>query len=123
MLFAALNLLTASLLALGVFRGLPVRSVGIDACAGLLICGFLGSAVGLALQVAWGVRFARLTAQVSLGLASCAIVLLLVSMSFLAGVNGAVGTGGVVLAALIIALIVPYLVALPLLQLWWLRRA
>jgi hypothetical protein len=59
---------------------------------------------------------------VALGLALVAIVLLCMSMSFLAGVNGAIGVGGVVLATAVVALIVPYLVAYPLLQLWWLRR-
>jgi hypothetical protein len=121
--FIVMNLAIAVLIALLVFRGLPVRSLGVDGCALLLIVGFALSGVGLWRNTPWGIRCARLTSQVALGLALVAIVLLCMSVSFLAGVNGAIGVGGVVLAIAVIALIVPYLVAYPLLQLWWLGRA
>jgi hypothetical protein len=121
--FIVMNLGIAALITLGVFRGLPVRSLGVDGSALLLVVGFALSAIGLWRKTAWGLRCARLTSQVSLGLGLVSIVLLCMSISFLAGVNGAIGVGGVVLAVAVVALVAPYLIAFPLLQLWWLRRA
>jgi hypothetical protein len=119
--FAGSNAVTAVLIALGVFRGLPVRDLLVDGPAALLAIGFAAAALGLSLGRPWGDRVALWTARAALALGVLTVVLLMFSMSWLAGVNGALGTGGVVLAALIIALVAPYLIGLPLLQLRWLR--
>jgi hypothetical protein len=61
------------------------------------------------------------SAALSLACGLALTIALIVSASFLAGVYGPVGSGGVVLFTLLVALVVPYLVALPLAQFLWLR--
>jgi hypothetical protein len=120
--FTVANALVAALLALGVFRGLPVRNGIVDGFAGLLICGFASASCGVALKTPWGLRVARLVSYAALVLGAVTMVLLMFSMSWLAGVMGSIGVGGIVLAALILALVFPYLIVFPLLQLAWIPR-
>jgi hypothetical protein len=120
--FIVLNATLSALLTLGVFRGLPVRNGIVDGFAGLLICGFATTSLSLALKTPWSLRVARFVSYAALVLGTVTMVLLMFSMSWLAGVTGSVGLGGVVLAALILALLFPYLIVFPLLQLAWIRR-
>jgi hypothetical protein len=121
--FILLNALVALLLAFAVFRGLPVRNATVDGFAGVLICGFAIASIGLALKTPWSLRAALFVSYAALVLGTVTMVLVMFSMSWLAGVTGALGLGGVVLAALILALLFPYLIVFPLLQIAWIRRA
>src|SRR5580658_1933619 len=123
LVFGVAGLLTAVLLTLGVFVGLPARWVVVDIAAALLLVLKLASGVSLIA----GTRGARTTATIAAGL-SLALGLALVTTlaltaSWLSGVYGPVGRGAAVLMVLVAAMVLPYLVVLPVVQLVWLRPA
>ncbi|WP_394833116.1 hypothetical protein LVJ94_42110 [Pendulispora rubella] len=122
-LFAALDLTSAGLLGLGVFVGLPDRWLYVDLPAGLLIALFALTAVGLFASTAWAEKVARATAIVALAFGLLLIALLALGASYLYGIYGPVGQGGALIYVLIIALAIPYLVALPVAQFLWFSRA
>ncbi|WP_394843618.1 hypothetical protein LZC95_42035 [Pendulispora brunnea] len=122
-LFAALDLVSAVLLGLGVFVGLPDRWLYVDLPAGLLMLLFGLTAVGLFASTAWAEKVARATAVVALGLGLLLIALLAIGASYLYGIYGPVGQGGALIFGLIIALAIPYLIALPVAQFLWFSRA
>jgi len=62
-----------------------------------------------------------MAAGVTLALGLVLVGALAVSASYLAGIYGPVGRGGAVLFILVMALAIPYLVALPGAELVWLR--
>jgi hypothetical protein len=118
--FGTVNLVTAAVVALGVFRGLPTRYGVVDVPAGIVI-GLLGAAGGgLLARRAWAPALARLAAALTLLLGLALVGALAVSISYLQGIYGAVGHGGALLLTLVAALALPYLVVLPAAQLVWL---
>ncbi|WP_394826016.1 hypothetical protein [Pendulispora albinea] len=121
-LFAMLDLLSALLLALGVFVGLPDRWLYVDLPALLLIVLFGVSGVGLGLRTRWASKWARVTGAVALAFGLLVVALLAVAVSYLTGIYGPVGQGGALIGVLVLALVLPYLVALPLAHLVWLRE-
>ena len=124
--FGVSNLVSSALLVLGVFRGLPARYMVVDLPAALLAVLLGAAGVGLlggARFARWARPLARIASFSALALGLATITALGVSVAFLSGVQGALGSGGAVLFVLVIALLVPYLVALPSAQLLWLRRA
>jgi hypothetical protein len=121
--FGALNLVSAMLLGVGVFLGLPDRYLPVDAGAVLLILLLSIAGVGLLAGARWSQQVATVAASATLGLGLLLIALLSISASYLAGIYGPVGRGGAVIFVLVIALAVPYLVVLPAAQLVWLARA
>jgi hypothetical protein len=121
--FGALNLSSAALIGVGVFMGLPARYAPVDAASLVLIALLAGSGLGLLSRARWGAGMARLAAAASLVLGLLGVAMLGVSASYLMGIYGPVGRGGAVLLVLVAALVVPYLVALPAVELAWLARA
>lgn len=118
--FGTANLLSAGLVALGVFGGLPTRWWIIDVPAGLVI-GLLGTAGGgLLARRVWAVAVARLASAVTLVLGLALVGTLAVTVSYLRGIYGPVGRGGALILTLVAALALPYLVVLPAGQLVWL---
>jgi hypothetical protein len=119
--FGVADLLTGALVLFGVFAALPARWAPVDVPAGLL--GALEIAAGGALlaRVAWAERLARAAAAVALALGLFVVSLLAVTASWLSGVYGPVGAGGAIILALVAAMVLPYLVVLPVVQLVWLR--
>ena len=118
--FGVLDLVAAVVLAIGVFAGLPSRWWPIDTAA-VVICALLvGSGVGLLRNAPWSETLARIAARVVLGLALLFFALTATSVSYLFGIYGAVGRGGVTIFVLVAALAFPYLFALPVTQLLWL---
>ncbi len=120
--FGFLDLVAASLVAIGVFRGLPSRAWAIDGCAAAVIALLAVSGVGLMLGKPWAPRVARVTSMIVLALGLGLVATLALTASYLAGIYGPVGKGGAVILALVAALALPYLVALPASQLLWLGR-
>jgi hypothetical protein len=120
--FGALNVLSALVIAVGVFLGLPERYLPVDGGAVLLMALLLASGVGLLTQARWGALVAAVASGVTLGLGLLFIAALSISAAFLAGVYGPVGRGGAVIFVLVLALAIPYVVAIPLAELVWLRR-
>ena len=64
---------------------------------------------------------AHLASIVVLVLGLALIATLAVTASYLSGIYGPVGRGGAIILILVAALALPYLVALPVSQLYWLR--
>jgi hypothetical protein len=106
----------------GVWIGLPARWLWVDVPATLLGIGCLGVATGLWMNAAWALRAARVLLWTELALGSLCVSLLALSAAQLAGSYGAVGRGGALLLVIVAALIVPYLVVFPALQLRHLRK-
>ena len=119
---ALAQLLVGVLLLVAVWTLLPARYLPIDALGSVLGAVCVVSGAGLLSGAAWGLRLARVvsiaTLVCGLGLTSA----LAVTVAHLAGSYGPVGAGGAALMAVIAALLLPYLVGLPLLQLTWLRQ-
>ncbi len=115
------NLVAAALVAIGVFEGLPDRYAPVDAAAAVLLTLLGAAGVGLLAQLSWAKPVAEIASAVSLGLGLFVVGALVVSASYLAGVYGPVGRGGAVIFVLVVALAVPYLIALPAIELAWLR--
>jgi hypothetical protein len=121
--FGTADLFTAALVFLGVFVALPVRWWPVDWAAAMLGALELGAGVSLLARPSWAEALARTACAVALALGLVTTSALAVSASWLSGVYGPVGRGGAIIFGLVIALSVPYVVVLPVVQLVWLRRA
>jgi len=120
LVFGIANSLTATLVLLGVFVGLPSRWAPVDVAAlGLAVLELAGG-VGLIVGAPWAVRVARAASAVALALGLGLITALALTASWLTGVYGPVGFGGAVVLSLVAALALTYLVVLPAVQLIWL---
>lgn len=123
LVFGIADVVTAALVALGVFVGLPSRWAPVDVAAVAVIAVDLAAGVGLLASAPWGPRAAWVASALSLALGLSLITTLAVTASWLSGVYGPVGMGGAVILALVAALALPYLVVLPVVRLVWLRGA
>ncbi len=121
LVFAVGDFVTAALVLLGVFAGLPTRWAPVDVPAVLLAALHLASGAGLASRAGWGVKVARAVSILSLVLGLSVVTALAATASWLDGVYGPVGMGGAVILVLVAALLLPYLVALPVVRIVWLR--
>ena len=121
--FGVAHVLTAALIVVGVFGGLPTRWLPIDAPALLLVVLHGAAAAALIGRHLIARTLAKVAAFASLGLGLLLIALLVGSASYLSGVYGPVGRGGALIMVLVVALAVPYLVALPAGELLWLGKA
>lgn len=118
--FSALHVLTAVLVALGVFVGLPQRWLPVDLFALLVVMS--------SLFAAWSVRRAdfdrwtRVVCAAQLVVGGAVLIALASGAAFLAGIYGPLGRGGMLIFILVMALVAPYLCAVPTAELVWLRR-
>jgi hypothetical protein len=119
--FGIADIVTASVVLVGVFLGLPSRWAPVD--TGAIGLGVLlgASAAGLLFGASWAAPVARVASAVSLAIGLWLVAVLAITASWLSGVYGPVGLGGAVILALVAALALPYLVVLPLVRLVWLR--
>ena len=78
-----------------------------------------GDATGLFTRARWAERATRLASFIVLALGLALVATLALTASWLWGVYGPLGRGGAMLLVLVAALALPYLVALPALQLVW----
>jgi hypothetical protein len=111
---------TALLLVVGVFIGLPARWMPIDTVAAVLVGLHVAAGVLLIRGHARARDVARIAAMASLGAGLLLIAILAWTASYLSGIYGPVGRGGAIIMVLVIALAIPYLVALPAGELLWL---
>jgi hypothetical protein len=123
LVFGVADLLTAALVTLGVFIGLPARWAPVDVTASVLIVVKLVSGLLLLARAHWAPRMATLGAALALVLGLALVTSLALTASWLSGVYGPVGRGGALLLTLVAALALPYLVVLPVVQLVWLRSS
>lgn len=120
--FVACDLVTAALVLGAVFGGLPARWWPVDGVAALVAALYACAAVVLAVRPAAARRVVVPACAIVLVVGLGALALVALSASHLAGVHGAVGSGGAVVFAGAAALLVPYFVALPAAQIVWLSR-
>ena len=116
----ASDLFSALLLACGVFMGLPARWWPIDAGAIVLTTLLVAAGMGLLLRAPWGERVAWIASSFAVGIGLVLVTVLALTASYLRGIYGPVGRGGALIFVLVAALLVPYLVVFPALQLAWL---
>jgi peptidoglycan/LPS O-acetylase OafA/YrhL len=124
--FGAVNLVSAVLVYLGVFEGLPARYWPVDIVAAVVFLALVAGAVGLFGNARWGRWAARIAAVVALAAGLALVSMTAVTASYLSGIYGPVGRGGALILTLVTAMALPYLVVLPAAQLVWLgpwRRA
>jgi hypothetical protein len=117
--------LVGVLLLCGIWLGLPARWLPVDSFGTLLALGALSAAVILLAlpENARAMRWVKIVMWAELVLGTLTLSLLAMSMAQLAGSYGPVGDGGAVLMGAVFALVSPYLVGLPVLQLRWLHRS
>jgi hypothetical protein len=120
--FAAANLASAIVLAIGVFAGLPSRWWLVDSGAAIVVALLAASGVGLALRKPWSERLAAIASIVVLALGLVLVATLAITASYLRGIYGPVGRGGALILTLVAALALPYLVVLPAVELSFLRK-
>ena len=124
--FGAVNIVSALLVYLGVFEGLPARYWPVDIAAAVVFLALVTGGVGLLANARWGKWAARIGAAIALAMGLALVSVLAVTASYLSGIYGPVGRGGALILTLVAALTLPYLVVLPAAELVWLgpwRRA
>lgn len=121
LVFGIANAFTAGLVVFGVFVALPARWWPVDTAAAILAAIEVSSAVGLLAGTPWAARVGRAAGALALALGLLAVTALAVTASWLSSVYGPVGRGGSIVLALVGALVLPYLVVLPVVQLLCLR--
>jgi hypothetical protein len=115
------DLVTAALVAFGVFVGMPTRWWPVDSAAVALVAIELASGIGLFAGTKWAERVARAAGAVALAMGLFTVTVLALTATWLSGVYGPVGRGGAIVLALVAVLVFPYLVVAPVVQLLWLR--
>jgi hypothetical protein len=109
------------LLLIGVWGLLPARYAPIDFVGSALALLQLSAAAGLLTRKRWAVRVALIAGWAALVAGATLATVLAMTVAHLSGTYGPVGAGGAVLMAVIAALVLPYLVFLPAMQVAWLR--
>jgi hypothetical protein len=118
--FAACDGVTAILVLVATFIGLPARWWPIDGAAVLVALALAASAIALVLDRAKIV--VRIACGIVLAVGLTFTALLAISASHLHALYGPIGEGGALLMLLVVALALPYLIALPSAQLVWARK-
>jgi hypothetical protein len=120
--FGLLNALSALILLCGVFGVVEPRFWALDIPAALIALVELVSAVGLLARQPWALRALEVAAWLTFGLGLLIVSLIAITIVFLRGIHGEYGLGALLVSGLIVALLVPYTVVLPAVELLWLKR-
>ena len=120
--FGVSNAVAAVVLGVGVFVVVQPRFWALDVPAAAIATVQLVSAVGLLAKLPWAMRALRVAAWISFVLGLLIVSLIVLSMLFLRGIHGDYGVAALAVSGLIVALLVPYVVVLPALELLWLGR-
>jgi hypothetical protein len=119
--FAVANLGVAGFLLVGIFRFLPTRWWVVDG-GGVVAAAVLGgSGIALLARAKIAERLTRIAASFVLVMGLALVTALVATAGWLSGVYGQVGTTGAIIFGLVVALLVPYVVVLPIAELAWLR--
>lgn len=119
---ATMQLVVAGLLLIGIWFALPARYAVVDLAGTGVAALYAVAAIALLSGVRWAYGLARIASYVALALGAVTVTLLATSAAHLAGLYGPVGSGGALLLGTVALLVLPYLVALPAVQLALLRR-
>jgi hypothetical protein len=120
--FGVLNAVAALVLLVGLFLVVTPRFWVLDVPLTAIALLDLVSGAALLLRLPWARRVLRVAAWVSLVLGLISVSLIVLSMAFLRGIHGDAGVAALAVSGLIVALLVPYIVLLPALELLWLKR-
>jgi hypothetical protein len=120
--FGVANVLVAALVAFSVFRGLPTRWWPTDFGGAMVAALFAASGAALLFRAERAAAITRVAAGVGLAIGLTAFAALAFTASWLWGVYGPIGKGGAAIFVLVAALVLPYLVALPIAELLWLGK-
>ena len=114
---AGLELLLASLLLAVIWIALPARWWPVDLTGSALALGFAVGALGLLMDRPWGRLLSRAVNWFCLLAGLSAVSALFFTAAHLAGLYGPIGAGGALIMATAATMVLPYLIALPALQL------
>lgn len=118
--FSLANIVVAALTVMAVFRGLPLRHWLIDGSTILAAVGFGLGTIGL-----WVPKSARRLASLGLTIVSVLGLLTLVGLvtglGTLEGIHGPLAAGSRLILVLVGAMVVPYLIVLPGVELSWIK--
>ncbi len=117
--FGVLNLVVAALTTWSVFRGLPTRWWPVDTGGIVVSAALAASGIALLARHRLAATVTRIAGFVVLALGLLVFALLVATAGWLNGVYGPVGKGGAALFVLVAALVFPYLVVLPAIELVW----
>jgi hypothetical protein len=120
--FGICDLVTAALVLVGVFEGLPSRYMPIDALGSIVAGAFVIGAIASVRSFKHSWTIARYACGLILAVGLLLFALLATSASHLMGIYGPIGRGSALLLLLVAALVVPYLLALPAAQLVWIHN-
>jgi hypothetical protein len=104
-----------------VWMALPARWWAVDLPGTLLAGLYAVAGAALLWGVPWAVRLSRFASFLALVLGACTVAALALSSAQLVGLYGPVGSGGALLLGTVALLVLPYLVALPAVQIALLR--
>jgi hypothetical protein len=117
---ASAQLLASALLLAGIWVLLPARWAPVDVIGSALGAAGLLSAFGLFTRRRWARRVALCVSWAALGLGALTVSALCFALAHIAGLYGPIGKGGAMLLGVVAALVLPYFVGLPVLQVGWL---
>jgi len=117
--FGIANLCVALFIAFGVFRLLPTRWWVVDGGALVMILLLGASGVTLLRKHPLRERITRVAAAVVLVLGFALFAAIAITASWISGVYQQVGASGAVVFGLVAALVLPYVVVLPAVELAW----
>ena len=118
---ASAQALASLLLLAGIWLALPSRWAPVDVIGTALgVCGLI-SALGLFANKPWARRVALALSWAALVIGAATVTALCLALAHIAGLYGPIGKGGAMLLGTIAALILPYFVGLPVLQVGWLQ--
>jgi|SRR5450755_2179554 hypothetical protein len=119
-IFAVLNTLVALILLVGIGLIQP-RLWAVDLPIALLALVELVSAAALFARLRWALRALLITAWITFVGGLILVALIVLTMVFLRSVHGEDGMVATAVSGLVIALVVPYTLLLPAVQLLWLK--
>jgi hypothetical protein len=117
--FGVANVAVAIFVLVGVFRFLPTRWWVVDGGAAVIALLLGGSGVTLLRNMPIAERLTRAAAAVVLALGLAVFAALVLTASWISGVYAQVGTTGAIIFGLVAALVLPYIVVLPAVELAW----
>ena len=120
--FGVLNGLAGVVVLVGVFGVAEPRFWALDVPAALIGVAQLASAVSLLARLRWALRALQVAAWLTFVLGLVVVFLVVLTMLFLRGIHGDYGVAAMAVSGLVVALLVPYVVVLPALELLWLKR-
>lgn len=120
--FGVLNGIAGCVILVGVFVVVQPRFWVLDVPAALIGVAQLASSVSLLARLRWALRALAVAAWLSFVLGLVILFLIVLTMLFLRGIHGDYGVAALAVSGLVVALLVPYIVVLPALELLWLQR-